>query len=50
VPGFPQIIVASPCCGHGFKFSPVIGEILVDLVTQGMTKHDISQFRLDRFS
>jgi sarcosine oxidase len=50
VPGFPQIVVASPCCGHGFKFSPVVGEILADLVTRGATEHDISQFRLARFS
>jgi sarcosine oxidase len=49
MPGFPQIIVASPCCGHGFKFSPVVGEILADLVTQGTTKHDIEPFRLQRF-
>jgi sarcosine oxidase len=50
VPGFPQIVVASPCCGHGFKFSPVGGEILADLVTQGTTVHDISPFSLARFS
>jgi sarcosine oxidase len=49
VPGFPQIVVASPCCGHGFKFSPVVGEILADLVTRGTTKHDIAPFRLQRF-
>jgi sarcosine oxidase len=49
VPGFPQIVVASPCCGHGFKFSPVVGEILADLVTQETTKHDIAPFRLQRF-
>jgi sarcosine oxidase len=49
VPGFPQIVVASPCCGHGFKFSPVVGEILADLVTRGTTDHDIAQFRLGRF-
>ncbi len=49
VPDFPQIVVASPCCGHGFKFSPVVGEILADLVTRGATEHDISQFRLGRF-
>jgi len=30
-PGAPNIIVASPCSGHGFKFAPVIGEILADL-------------------
>ena len=28
LPGCPQVIVASPCSGHGFKFAPVIGEIL----------------------
>jgi sarcosine oxidase len=50
VPGFPQIVVASPCCGHGFKFAPVVGEILADLVTRGATNHDIAPFRLARFS
>jgi sarcosine oxidase len=50
VPGFPQVVVASPCCGHGFKFSPVVGEILADLVTRGTTNHDIAPFRLGRFS
>jgi sarcosine oxidase len=49
MPDFPQVVVASPCCGHGFKFSPVVGEILADLVTQGTTKHDIGPFRLQRF-
>jgi sarcosine oxidase len=48
-PGSPQIIVASPCSGHGFKFAPVIGEILADLATLGETRHDIMRFRLDRF-
>jgi sarcosine oxidase len=47
--GFPHIVIASPCCGHGFKFSPVIGEIVADLAVLGTTEHDISQFRLDRF-
>jgi sarcosine oxidase len=50
MPGFPHIVIASPCCGHGFKFSPVIGEIAADLVTRGTTPNDISQFRLRRFS
>jgi sarcosine oxidase len=45
---FPQIILASPCSGHGFKFSSVIGEILTDLATKGPTPHDISRFRVDR--
>lgn len=48
-PGHPHIVIASPCCGHGFKFSPVVGEIVADLVTSGTTAHDIAQFRLGRF-
>jgi sarcosine oxidase len=43
------IVVASPCSGHGFKFAPVIGEILADLAIEGTTGHDISRFRLTRF-
>ena len=34
LPGAPNIIVASPCSGHGFKFAPVVGEILADLATE----------------
>ena len=49
LPGAPNIIVASPCSGHGFKFAPVIGEILADLATEGGTRHDISRFQLARF-
>jgi len=48
MPGAPNVIVASPCSGHGFKFAPVIGEILADLATAGTTRHDISRFRLAR--
>jgi len=50
LPDAPDIIVASPCSGHGFKFAPVIGEILADLATSGGTQHDISRFRLARFA
>ncbi len=28
--------------GHGFKFTPVIGEVLVDLAIEGRTKHPIA--------
>jgi sarcosine oxidase len=50
LPGSPQVVIASPCCGHGFKFSPVVGEIAADLVTAGTTRHDIAAFRLGRFN
>jgi sarcosine oxidase len=49
VHGAERIIVASPCSGHGFKFAPVIGEILADLAGEGETRHDIRRFRLSRF-
>jgi sarcosine oxidase len=49
LPGAENIIVASPCSGHGFKFAPVMGEILADLATEGGTMHDISRFSLARF-
>jgi sarcosine oxidase len=49
LPGAPQIVVASPCSGHGFKFAPAIGEILADLATTGATAHDIARFALARF-
>jgi sarcosine oxidase len=37
-----NVIVASACSGHGFKFASVIGEILSDLVLDGKTRHPIS--------
>ena len=48
LPSCPQVIVASPCSGHGFKFAPMIGEILADLATTGTTAHDIARFRFGR--
>lgn len=45
--GRPDVIVASPCSGHGFKFSCLIGRILADLATLGRTDLDISLWRFD---
>jgi sarcosine oxidase len=50
LPGAAQVIVASPCSGHGFKFAPVIGDIAADLVSEGRTARDISRFSASRFS
>ncbi|HEX2729842.1 MAG TPA: N-methyl-L-tryptophan oxidase [Rubrobacteraceae bacterium] len=47
-PDYEQVSFASPCSGHGFKFASVVGEIMADLAEKGMTRHDISLFRLDR--
>jgi sarcosine oxidase len=43
------IVIASACSGHGFKFAPVVGEIVADLAMDGTTSYDVSRFRLDRF-
>ncbi|MBX6753084.1 MAG: N-methyl-L-tryptophan oxidase [Thermorudis peleae] len=47
-PAYPQVIYASPCSGHGFKFASAIGEILADLATEGTTSHDIALFAAAR--
>ncbi|MCX5515990.1 N-methyl-L-tryptophan oxidase [Kaistia algarum] len=47
-PGAPEIIVASPCSGHGFKFASVIGEILADFATGKPSPFDLSLFKMGR--
>lgn len=49
-PAHPQITLASCCSGHGFKFAPLMGSILTDFATTGQSAHDLSLFRLSRFS
>jgi sarcosine oxidase len=49
-PGSPAAVVGAGFSGHGFKFCPVVGEILADLALEGSTSHDISLFRIDRFA
>jgi monomeric sarcosine oxidase len=46
--GMPQVVVACGFSGHGFKFVPVVGEIVADLVQDGTTEHDIDLFDIDR--
>lgn len=48
-PRHPQVILASPCSGHGYKFASVVGEILADLAIEGQTRHPIALFDPDRF-
>lgn len=47
-PTHPEVLIVSPCSGHGFKFCPVIGEIAADLVEQNATRHPIQLFNLAR--
>jgi sarcosine oxidase len=43
-PDCDNITVACGFSGHGFKFVPVVGEILADLAIDGVTSHPISLF------
>jgi sarcosine oxidase len=48
-PEHAQVLLVSPCSGHGFKFAPTIGEIVADLVVDGRTRFDLAPFSLARF-
>jgi sarcosine oxidase len=48
-PFCPQVLISSPCSGHGFKFASAIGEIQADLLTKGESRFDLSPFRIDRW-
>ena len=43
-PAHEQVTVACGFSGHGFKFVPVVGEILADLAIDGTTTHPIDLF------
>lgn len=45
-----NVIVASPCSGHGFKHSAAVGETLAELALTGKTTIDISPFAFSNYS
>ena len=47
-PACPQVVIASPCSGHGFKFSPVIGEIAAAMLRNESVKFDLGLFKISR--
>ena len=46
----PGLTIATGMCGHGFGIGPGFGRIVAQLVTGETPNHDISRFRLSRFS
>jgi len=48
-PSHPNVLISSPCSGHGFKFASAIGELQADLLTGVTARLDTAPFRLDRF-
>lgn len=49
LPESNNVLLCSPCSGHGFKHSPAIGECIADLVMTGESRIDLNLFKLDRF-
>ncbi len=48
-PHHANVVLASPCSGHGYKFCSVVGELLADLATDGHTAQPIDLFSPARF-
>ncbi|HTQ47816.1 MAG TPA: N-methyl-L-tryptophan oxidase [Polyangiaceae bacterium] len=49
-PRHPQVTFAAGFSGHGFKFSPVVGEMLADLALEGRARADADFLRHERFA
>ena len=48
-PGAATVLLACGFSGHGFKFTPVLGEVLAELVADGASRFDLSLFDPARF-
>jgi sarcosine oxidase len=48
-PEHPNVVFACGFSGHGFKFAPVIGEVLADLAIAGRTEQPLDFLSLRRF-
>jgi sarcosine oxidase len=44
-PQHERVVIASACSGHGFKFAPVLGEIVADMIEQRAPRFDLTPFR-----
>lgn len=49
-PEYPQVALATGFSGHGFKFAPVVGEVLADFAESGRTTLPVDLFRISRFA
>jgi sarcosine oxidase len=49
LPGHENLWLAVGFSGHGYKYCSAIGEVMVDLVTKGSARFDLSPFRAGRF-
>jgi sarcosine oxidase len=47
-PAYPQVVLGSPCSGHGFKFASAVGELLAQLATGEPIAFDLAPFGVAR--
>jgi glycine/D-amino acid oxidase-like deaminating enzyme len=50
LPDAPNVIVGAGLSGHGFKFSPALGEALAALALERAPPVDVSFLSLNRFA
>jgi sarcosine oxidase len=49
-PEYSRVAIAAGFSGHGFKFAPVVGELLAELVDTGVTNGRTELFRISRLT
>lgn len=49
-PAHRNVLIVSPCSGHGFKFASVVGELTSRLLRGAPAGFDLSLFSIDRLS
>ncbi len=48
-PAHDQVVFAAGLSGHGFKFTPVLGEVLAEMVVEGKSSQPVDFLNLERF-
>lgn len=49
-PSVPGLTIATGMSGHGFGIGPGVGRVVADLVAGRPVGHDLTRFRLSRFT
>jgi sarcosine oxidase len=49
-PDSRDVLIVSPCSGHGFKHSAAVGEAAAELVTGGVSRLNLEAFVIRRFA
>ncbi|XP_061136038.1 peroxisomal sarcosine oxidase isoform X1 [Syngnathus typhle] len=48
-PAYGNIVIGAGFSGHGFKFGPVIGKLLCELILGEVPSYDLAPFQISRF-